>query len=480
MHLSLLNRECAEAHERRNIELSAMHLPLLNRECAEAHKRRNIELSALCQGRLDAQKGWIYMLDKIEIGKRIAFYRRERNITQKDLADYLHISYQAVSKWELGKSLPTIEMLYEISNLLNVTVDMLLNEKGWKNRCITYRETGLDSQKLHALKEQIMELNSNDDCILSADYADACLFRIDTTQMREPVYSCVTCVPGSKESLAKDCGYNREICADAAANAMNYLLQHGTRPVILKAMAVCGSYDQDQLYLMAQAFQQLCEQNGVSFAGMEIAAQPGNYGPGEYKVSATAIGVQDREKLLTGNRLREGDILIGMKTEGIEGTCFPFVKIMLEKNPELYRAKIDQDRFLLDELMKPNIAFTREIAALQEAGYLRKAFRIGNALLNGRSWRGMPEGLGACIDLETLPIMPLYRFLFDQERIGENVFSYHFNMGIGMVAAVPEAHWRDAMEVVGKFSECWRIGRVESDRHKDVKVWSKGQIRWRE
>ena len=60
------------------------------------------------------------------------------------------------------------------------------------------------------------------------------------------------------------------------------------------------------------------------------------------------------------------------------------------------------------------------------------------------------------------------------------MFSYHFNMGIGMVAAVPEAHWRDAMEVIGKFSECWRIGRVESDRHKDVKVWSKGQLRWRE
>ncbi len=74
------------------------------------------------------------MLNKEEVGKRIAFYRKEKGITQKELADLLHISYQAVSKWELGKSLPTVEILYEISNLLNVTVDVLLSENEWKKR----------------------------------------------------------------------------------------------------------------------------------------------------------------------------------------------------------------------------------------------------------------------------------------------------------------------------------------------------------
>ena len=74
------------------------------------------------------------MLDKKKIGKRIAFFRKEKGITQKELAGFLHISYQAVSKWESGKSLPTVEMLYEISNLLSVPVDALLNENEWKNR----------------------------------------------------------------------------------------------------------------------------------------------------------------------------------------------------------------------------------------------------------------------------------------------------------------------------------------------------------
>lgn len=419
------------------------------------------------------------MLDKDKIGKRIAFFRKEKGITQKELADLLHISYQAVSKWESGKSIPTVEMLYEISKLLGVTVDALLNENEWKNRWLSYKDSGLDTEKLHELKTEIMKLNSNDESILSANYADACLFSIDTSQMREPVYSCITSVPGSKEKLAKVYGYNQEICEDVAARAMNYTLQHGMKPIILRSMIICGNYDQDQIYLMAQTFKKICEKNNVLFTGMEISAQPVNYNPEEYGINATVVGVQDKDKVLTGNLIQKGDILIGIKTEGIDGINYPYVKIMLDKKPELYHARIDENISFLDELMKANSVFVKEITALQEEGYLNKAFRISNSLLNNKCWRDIPEGLCAYIDLSALPVMPLYRFLFKQDMIGENVFPFHFNMGIGMVAAVPEKYWKEAMKVIGQFSECWRIGQVETDdRHKGEKVWSRGRILW--
>lgn len=420
------------------------------------------------------------MLDKEKIGKRIAFFRKEMGITQRELADVLHISYQAVSKWESGKSLPTVEMLYEISNLLNVAVDVLLDEEGWKNRGISYRDSGLDTKKLHALKKEIEKLQSEDERILSAYYADACLFRTDTSRMREPVYSCVTCVPGSKERLAKKYGYNREICADVAAQAMNFTLQHGVKPEVLKAMVICGNYDHEQLYLMAEAFRNTCDRNNVLFTGMEISAQPVNFNSEEYAVSATVVGVQDKDKLLTGSRLRAGDVLIGIKTEGIEGSSYPFVKVMHDKNPGLYHARMDENRWFLDELMKANSAFTREITALQEEGYLHKAFRIGNSLLSRRYWKDVPEGLCVCIDLSAVPVMPLYQFLFDQDMMGENVFCRSFHMGIGMAVAVPEKYEKEAMKLIGQFSECWRIGQLEEDDgHEEEKVRSRGRILWK-
>lgn len=420
------------------------------------------------------------MLDKEAIGRRIAFFRREKGMTQKELADNLHISYQAVSKWESGKSLPTIELLYEISLLLNMTVDALLDEDGWKNRRITYRDSGLDTKSLHDLKKQIQKLNTEDGRILSAEYADAALFQLDTSQMKDPVYACITCVPGSKGKLAREYRYDQQICADTAANAMNFILQHGLRPAVLKVMVVCGNYDQEQLYLMAQAFREICDKNQVSFTGMEISAQPVNHGPEEYEVVATVIGVQDRDKLLTGEQVQEGDILIGIRTEGIEGTVYPIVKVMMDKKPGLFHAKIDEETFFLDELLKANLPFTREIAALQEKGYLHDAYRIGHSLLGQKMWWNMPEGLGICIDLPSVPVLPLYQFLYEQDLIGENVFPYHFNMGIGMAVVVPERCRQDAMRVIGQYSECCQIGQVEKNtQRKGEKVWSTGRILWR-
>lgn len=424
------------------------------------------------------------MLDKENLGRRIAFYRKEKGLTQKDLANYLNISYQAVSKWEAGKSLPTVEMLYEISNLLNVTIDTLINENAWKNRSITYLDSGLDTFRLHALKEKIMGLNSEDDDILSAHYADSFLFKIDTSQMEEPIYSCITCVPGSKEKLAREYQYNKEICADVAASAINFTVKYGMKPLILKAMVLCGNYNQEQLYLMAQSFKQVCEINHMMYTGMEISAQPVNYSPEEYYLSATVVGVQDKKKVLTSSRIQRGDVLIGIKTEGIEGTSYPFVKVMLNKKPELYHAQIDEKHFFIDELLRPNSAYAREIAALQESGYLQGAFRIGNSLLNNNGWNNIdlnkiPDGLSVCIDLSAIPVMPLYRFIFEQDMIGENAFPYQFHMGIGMVVIVSEQNVKEAMELIGQYSECWRIGQVEADnRYAERKIWTRGQIKW--
>ena len=128
------------------------------------------------------------MLNKRNVGKRIAYYRRDKGMTQRDLADCLNISYQSVSKWEAGSSLPTVDTLYEIASILNVSVDSLLNEDWWEQRWISYQDTGLNTQKLYTLKKRIQELNSTDERLISARYADTVLFKMDTSHMKEPIF----------------------------------------------------------------------------------------------------------------------------------------------------------------------------------------------------------------------------------------------------------------------------------------------------
>ena len=138
-----------------------------------------------------------------------------------------------------------------------------------------------------------------------------------------------------------------------------------------------------------------------------------------------------------------------MRTQGIDGTHYPIIKVMLDRRPDLLHAKIDEEHFLLEEMMKANVAYTREIMSLQECGYLHGAFRVHNSLFRNKGWRELPDGLYACVDMTKIPVLPLFRFLYEQDMIGADVFPHRFHMGIGMVVAVPADKCREAMQVIG-------------------------------
>lgn len=384
------------------------------------------------------------MLDKKKVGKTIALYRKKKEMTQKELAEMLHVSYQAVSRRELGVSLPTVEMIYDIAAVLDVTIDFLLNGTILENRDICYKDTGLD-----------------------------------TAKMKEPVYAMNTNVPGSKARFARQQGYDKEICADIVAKAINGMVCFGIKPVTVKAHIVCGNKDYEQLWAMAKTLKDACESNDVLFAGVEIAAQPINYLPNEYELSLGISGVADKEKIITGQRIGEGDVLIGMMTEGLESVCFPFIRVMLDRNPELAYAKIDGKQYFMEEILKPCAAYAKAVYELTEAGVVDGMFQVGNSILNQWIYGRLPDGLGACIHMENIPIMPLYRFMAGLDMVGKTFFPYRFSFGIGMIAVVPEQKKQQAMQIISKYHQCCVIGRIKKVKgHTNEKVWKEGKVRW--
>ena len=98
------------------------------------------------------------MLDREKVGRAIAEQRRSKGMTQKQLADILNVSYQAVSRWEQGQSLPSVDMIYDIAQSLETTVDYLLNGLSEERKIIKYEDTGLDTRKLYMVKKRIDSL----------------------------------------------------------------------------------------------------------------------------------------------------------------------------------------------------------------------------------------------------------------------------------------------------------------------------------
>lgn len=412
------------------------------------------------------------MLDREKVAKAIAEQRRIKGMTQKQLADILNVSFQAVSRWEQGLSLPSVDMIYDIAQSLETTVDYLLNGLSEERKVISYMDTGLDIKKLYMAKERISSLVTRDDQLLYAKYTIPVFFRLDTSGMEEPVWVTANHVPGSKERFAMENGYDREICMDLVSSAANNLIRFGVKPGIFQANIVCGSNDSGQLIFMGEALKEACESSGIVFAGMEVSGQAVNYHTGEYRIGASVIGVADRKEIITGDRITEGDVLIGLHTEGVSSISYPFVKVILDRRPDTVYAKIDEQNLFMDELMKPNACYVNVVNALKEQNLIHGIFTIGNSLFNRQCYSTMPKGLGAHISVSQIPVPPLFQYIYDLDMMDWECFLRDFSLGIGMVLAVPAEQYDRAAEIIGKYHQCYRLGTVrKDDEHPDARVW---------
>lgn len=425
------------------------------------------------------QGGSLFMLDREKVGRAISAQRKIKGMTQKQLADLLNVSYQAVSRWEQGISLPSVDMIYDISHLLETTVDFLLNGSSEEEHEISYLDAGLDIKKLYLLKDKLSRLTTQNDMLLHAKYIDPIFFKLNTTELEDPVYVLANHVPGSKERLAMEYGYDREICMDLAANAINNLIRFGAKPVLLQATIVCGNHDSGQILIMGEAFKETCENNNIAFAGLELAAQPINYHPNEYKINASIIGIADRKKLITGNQITEGDRIIGLHTEGISSLSYPIIKVMIDRKPEIIYTKLDCHSTFIDELMKPNTSYAAVVWELYTQGLLHGIFCISNSLFRRRSYSSMPEGLGAAISAASIPLSPLFHYLYHLNMMNKECFFHHFSFGIGMLLVISETSFDKAIKIIEKHHKYYIMGKIKkNDSYPDEKVWIEGAVKW--
>ncbi|MDE6221400.1 MAG: hypothetical protein K2G51_13415, partial [Lachnospiraceae bacterium] len=235
---------------------------------------------------------------------------------------------------------------------------------------------------------------------------------------------------------------------------------------------VCGNNDGGQLLLMGEAFKEACESNGMIFAGMEVAAQAVNYNANEYKIGALVMGICDRKEIITGNKITEGDILIALHTQGISSLSYPFVKVILDRRPDIAYAKLEGEKIFMDELMKPNTSYVNVICELKRQNLIHGVFAVSKSLFNRKCYNTMPKGLGAGICVAAIPVPALFQYLYDLNMMDRECFLDDFSLGVGMLLAVPKEQCDRAVKVIEKYHPCYCVGKIEKDaEHPDARVW---------
>lgn len=288
-------------------------------------------------------------------------------------------------------------------------------------------------------------------------------FDLKAAGYRDPLLVAANDGVGTKLRLAIDAGRHGGVGIDLVAMCVNDLLVQGAEPLFFLDYFACGKLDADIAEAVIAGIAEGCRIAGCALIGGETAEMPGMYAPGDYDLAGFCVGAAERGEALTGDRIADGDVILGLASSGVHSNGFSLVRrLAADKGWKLDRpALFDPDRLLIDHLLEPTRIYVRALLPAVRAGLVRGLAHITGGGLLENIPRVLPEGLRAAIDADAWPQPRLMAFLQASGNIESEEMARTFNCGIGMAAIVAPAQVDAVAAALATSGEVvHRIGKV--------------------
>uniref|UniRef100_UPI0040568118 phosphoribosylformylglycinamidine cyclo-ligase n=1 Tax=Acetatifactor sp. TaxID=1872090 RepID=UPI0040568118 len=401
------------------------------------------------------------MLDSTKVGNFIMNRRRELGMTQQQLADKLMISFQAVSKWENGTTYPNIEILYDLSIVLDVTVDEILAGKKREAEGLSYSKAGVDITYTDTIKKEMARhLETDDKRVLNGLGPFASLYDIHFPAMKNPVLVLKSEEPGSKQKLAMEYGYTESICHDMINHLVNDIVVMGAKPLAVLDTIVCGNAEKDTIKSLVKGVSDACRENECSLVGGETSIQPSVVSAGVYVLTSSIAGIVDKAEVIDGSGIKEGDVVLAIASNGLHTNGYSLVRLLMEKMPQIKLDKIDGLTFI-EQIMKPHTPYYKAIRDLFSKEVLHGMAHITGGGIEGNLCRVIPDGLCAKIDLSRIKVLDIFKYIRSCGNISDNEMLRTFNCGVGFNLVVPQEAKQLVINHVSQFYDCYEIGIIE-------------------
>ena len=292
------------------------------------------------------------------------------------------------------------------------------------------------------------------------------MFAPDLSGMKKPVLVSGTDGVGTKLRLAMLMGKHDTIGIDCVAMCVNDIICGGAVPLFFLDYIACGKNDPVRIAEIVSGITEGCRQSECALVGGETAEHPGVMPDEDYDVAGFSVGVVDEEKIIDGKSLALGDVLLGLGSTGVHSNGFSLVRKVFDvEHADLNAPVAELDGKSLGEtLLTPTRIYVKAIKALLKAGVnIHAVSHITGGGFYENVPRMMTEGLTARIDLKTFPRLPIFDLIQKKGGIPERDMYNTFNMGNGMILAVPAGEAPKALELLQAAGErAYRIGEVVS------------------
>ena len=247
----------------------------------------------------------------------------------------------------------------------------------------------------------------------------------------------------------------RGIGRDLVNHCVNDVLVQGAQPLFFLDYVASAALDPTVIADLVSGVASACREAGIPLLGGETAEMPGVYSPGEVDVVGTLIGAVGADALLDGRAIREGDVVLGLSSHGLQTNGFSLARSVLE---DRYDEALSDGRTVAAHLLAEHRSFLPVVTPLLEAGLLHGMAHVTGGGMPGNLPRVLPEALGVAVD-GTWPEPEVFGVIREAGGVSEEEMRRVFNLGIGFVLIVAEA---DEAKVTALASEpVYRVGRVQ-------------------
>ena len=304
---------------------------------------------------------------------------------------------------------------------------------------LSYKDAGVDIDAGDALIERIKPLAKKTmrEGVLAGIGGFGALFEVPK-RYKEPVLVSGTDGVGTKLKLAFEWNMHDTVGIDLVAMSVNDVLVQGAEPLFFLDYFACGKLDVDTAASVIGGIAKGCELSGCALIGGETAEMPGMYPAGEYDLAGFAVGAVEKSKILTGQDVKSGDVVLGLASSGVHSNGFSLVRKCIERAGADLPALLDGKQFK-QALMEPTRLYVKNVlAALAEHPIKALAHITGGGLLENIP-RVLPEGMAAHLVKGSWPQTELFAWLQATAAISDFEMNRTFNNGIGMVVVIDAA-----------------------------------------
>ena len=299
------------------------------------------------------------------------------------------------------------------------------------------------------------------------------MFDLASLGYKEPILVSGTDGVGTKLKLAFEMDKHDTIGIDAVAMCVNDVLAQGAEPLIFLDYVALGENIPEKLEMIVKGVSDGCIQAGCALVGGETAEMPGMYQDGEYDIAGVTVGAVEKADLIDGSKVAVGDVLVGIASSGVHSNGFSLVrKIIKDNNLDLHKPIPEYSNLPLgDYLLTPTRIYVKQVLEVIKKTEVHGVAHITGGGFDENIPRILKEGMGIHIVEGTWPILPVFKFLEKYGNVPHREMFNIYNMGIGMVLAMPKEEAPFAIEVLSKFGDkAYVIGEITDKPGVDIEM----------